>query len=75
MSQHKGINPAGQSRSLRSIAEAQNSPALFTLGEGVSEDAQDQPVARDPAEAARPTMAANRGLFPTDPRPFANLKG
>lgn len=76
MSQFKGPNPSGQPRSLRSITEGQNSPALFVHGEGPGQEQIDLPIAHDVAETAQPTEGqARRGLTPADPSPFANLKG
>ena len=76
MSQFKGLKPAGQPRSLRSIAESQNSASLFVDGEGPGQEQIDQPIAHDAAEAARPTAGqARRGLTQADPGPFGNLRG
>lgn len=76
MSQHKGAKPSAQPRSLRSIAESQNSASLFVDGEGPGEAEIKQPVAHDVAEAARPSEGqARRGLTPADPRPFGTLRG
>ena len=76
MSQFKGTKPAAQSRSLRSIAESQNSAALFVHGEGPGEAEINLPTPHDIAEAARPSEGqARRGLTSADPRPFGNLKG
>ena len=76
MSQFKGPTPASQPRSLRSIAESQNSASLFVHGEGPEQAQVNLPVAHDVAETARPTEGqARRGLTQADPSPFANLKG
>lgn len=76
MSQFKGPNPSGQSRSLRSIAEGQNSAALFVHGTRLEQEQIVLPIVYDVAETARPTEGqARRGLTVADPMPFTNLKG
>jgi hypothetical protein len=64
---HKGIKPAAQPRSLRSIAET-NRGKLFPPTVDV-EDSDEKHV--DAAEQARPTST---GKQPSGSTPFANLK-
>lgn len=84
---HSGVRPPAQPRTLRTIAEDKGSAANGFEGIGETDQYDKDegvPTAHpgtggsynDVAQAAKPGKAmARRGLTPSDPKPFSNLRG
>lgn len=68
---HKGIKPSAQPRSIRTIAESNDSanfPATAPSDNGSRDYA-------DAADAIKPKKADIRGLTSADKSPFTNIRG
>ncbi len=68
----KGMRPAGQARTLRSIAEDKNGSSVFVEALPPPSEAWSTQYKDDAVDAAGGSKAA--GMTPADPKPF-KLKG